>query len=219
MREELLKQAARGEADAKVARAVRRREQARQDTVAHDKLMAESAAQERAAKSEALQRATRELDKRREELLARERRLAAAAARERAAKESERRKKDLEAAGRGWDANDFGQGKKKGGGERHLKARQEALKRVSALGNPLRPEHAANWKVWARRYDEQGCARYGSAWGSVFRDEMKAVLDEFSKGDLNAFRFYHRQKSRRWALEGGELAIPSALPRDAAPAP
>ncbi len=135
------------------------------------------------------------------ELAAEQRRVAAA-------------KKDLAAAQtivacqralKSFDTADLGQGHIRGGGANHVATRMEVLDRVMRKGEALPPEQMNDWEWFKRKWDATriACLRVKAAWGSMFRDIVRSLLEEIAKGRKDAVAAWMRRERREY------LAVPA----------
>ena len=213
MRLQIVREASgRSQTDSKVARAVRnseeyrrdmctalrRDEQARQDTVA--------------AEEKAYQTALRALDDRGKELAQQEQAIVDSRARDAERMELRERRTEIANACQGFTLGDLGQGQPGGGGERMRKNRMDLLLSICRLGDERPPEFVRNWERWSRRYDAEGVRRFSRAWAAKFRNDMADILPRITTGgDKRAFLRYVVLMNRSWDLEAQQLLVPSVV--------
>ena len=93
---------------------------------------------------------------------------------------------DFDMGSKGFDAADLGQGRKNGGGAVYRKNRLDLLIRVAksfpALAGDLQGDWMRSFRVW----DAQHSRRYSAAWGHVFLDELRSLLQAKKMGQREA---------------------------------
>jgi len=103
---------------------------------------------------------------------------------------------DFDTASKGFDAADLGQGRKHAGGVVYRKNRLDLLMRVSrhfpALTGKMQEYWMRNFRLW----DAQNSRRYSAAWGHVFRDEMRALLQAQKMGQREALQRFAERLAR-----------------------
>jgi hypothetical protein len=120
-----------------------------------------------------------------------------------------------DSAARGFDAEMFGQGKPEGGGPRCKACRWDAFQRVFALLPNLPPEVANNLEHDWPKWDGRQAARYGSAWGSQYRNTLQRLLALSQDGQgERALSWWQGEVHRKVPIP--ELVIP-AMPAVAGP--
>ena len=111
---------------------------------------------------------------------------------------------------RGFDAVDLGQGLENAGGEKHYKTRFELFLRVVQRFDNLDPNVANNLDRVFRTIDNH--RRYeqlpwkSKAYGSVFRNDMKALLAAHAAGDTSALAEWVRLWSDRAGVRADVVA-------------
>jgi hypothetical protein len=95
---------------------------------------------------------------------------------------------DFDTASKGFDAAVLGQDRKHAGGVVYRKNRLDLLMRVSrhfpALTGKIQEDWMRNFRLW----DAQNSRRYSAAWGHVFRDKMRALLQAQKMGQIEALQ-------------------------------
>ena len=103
---------------------------------------------------------------------------------------------DIDMASKGFDATDLGQGRKHAGGVVYRKNRLDLLMRISrhfpALTGKIQEDWMRNFRLW----DAQNSRRYSAAWGHVFRDEMRALLQAQKMGQREALQRFAERLAR-----------------------
>ena len=101
-----------------------------------------------------------------------------------------------------FDTADFGQGHKTGGTRQHATNRRSVLDRIRARAQPLQPEQANDWDWFVRHWDRARLANLGpakqNAWGAMFRDIAKDLLERLQGGEHDAVSRWMRKESRRF---------------------
>jgi hypothetical protein len=199
----------RSQADAAVAQAVRARERARGEAAETLQGELDRRKKARAQQADALAAVQRDLDQRIAELRRREIALDAANRRGADMEAARKRRAELQAVAVGFTVNELGQGQPKGGGEVYRNARLQLLDSVHRLAGELPAELEARWGQWRRRYDARGCLHHDRAWGSVFRDSMRELVEKVCHEGAAAFRAWHHRWTRRWVLDHDDVSVPA----------
>ena len=97
---------------------------------------------------------------------------------------------------KGFDAADLGQGRKYGGGAVYRKNRLDLLTRVAKSFPALVGELQTDWMRNFRLWDAQNSRRYSAAWGHVFRDEMRSLLQAKKMGQREALERFALRLAR-----------------------
>ncbi|MCP4239311.1 MAG: hypothetical protein GY772_02005 [bacterium] len=99
-----------------------------------------------------------------------------------------------------FETSDLGQGHIRGGGASHVATRMEVLDRVMRKGEPLPPEQMNDWEWFKRKWDATriACLREKTAWGSIFRDIVRSLLQEIAKGRNDAVAAWMRRERREY---------------------
>ncbi|MCP4241726.1 MAG: hypothetical protein GY772_14295 [bacterium] len=99
-----------------------------------------------------------------------------------------------------FETSDLGQGHIRGGGAFHVATRMDVMDRVMRKGSPLPPELMNDWSWFKRKWDitRLACIREKASWGSVFRDIMRALLQEIADGRTDAVAAWMRRETRRY---------------------
>ena len=101
----------------------------------------------------------------------------------------------------------LGQGKKKGGGEKHQKARQAVMNRVRAIAE-ISQDQKNDWHYFMSTWDRKMADAHGEEWAQQFAEIMQNLLNEMDAGNATAFSEFMRRESER--ILGGipTLTIP-----------
>lgn len=199
----------RNQSDAAVARAVRRRADFQRGCAEQLQAELDRRRKEREAQSTALAEVQRKVEAAVQEMRRQEMALQAAGRRSEELDAASRRRSALKAVAIGFNANELGQGRPRGGGERCRRARIQLVERVAAIGDPLAVDIAGRLPRWLARWDGQGVIQHGAAWGSEVIRQMVEVVKQLTDGDGGAFRAWHGYWQRRWRLNVDEVVVPA----------
>ena len=200
----------RNQTDAKVARAVRNRQDFHRGCAEQLQAELDRRRKERETQAVALAEVQKKVEVAVTEMRRQEAALEVAGRRSAELAAASKRRAALRGVAVGFNAAELGQGKPRGGGERCRRARIDLVQRVAAVGNELSADIQGRLPQWLQRWDTQGVIQYGMAWGSVVRDQMVKVIGELTGGDGDAFRRWHRYWHCRWRLDRDEVSVPAA---------
>ena len=208
--------AGRSQADAVVARAVRRQAMLARDLDVQDLARVEERRRADEARDDAYHAMMASLENTVKRMLQEEGHRSGGASSSASSKggdqaQARERRVALQLALRSFKLNELGIGKEDGGGMKYQKNRFEMVERIFALGDAKPPEMQADWKRWLERMDERGRKNYRWAWATRLRDDMKEVLEELEAGRMDAALRWHRRKTAEWMLNKGAFKIPGRL--------
>ena len=210
VRSQVLKEATgRTQRDCKVAQAVRRQVQLARDVDTQRARRIDEQRRAQEAEQIAQDQAASYLESRMKELAEREQN----AARQRASEKDEarRRREAIRAAPVAFDLASLGLQRDNAGGEFHRRNRFQLVERVFALGDPQPPEMQANWRGWITRFDDYGRRVWKARWAAKLKAMMADVLHQMESGNTKAALHWHRETTKQWCLNSGQLVVPSSL--------
>lgn len=199
----------RNQTDAKVARAVRNRQEFQRGCAEQLQAELDRRKKEREAQATALAEVQKKVEAAVAGMRRQEVALEAAGRRSEELAAACKRRAALKGVAAGFNAAELGQGRRGGGGERFRRARVDLVQRVAAIGDELPPDIAGRLPQWLNRWDAQGVIQHNTAWGSVVRDQMVGVIGKLTDGDGHAFRQWHQYWHKRWRLDRDEVLVPS----------
>ena len=90
----------------------------------------------------------------------------------------------------------LGQDKKKGGGEKHPKARQAVMNRVRAIAE-LSQDQKNDWHYFMSSWDRAMADAHGEEWAQQFAEIMQNIINELEEGNANALSEFMRRETQR----------------------